>query len=581
MPGFFGFISTNQRSFLLPEKDHLINEEIINDKIYLHRHTINKFLNDKIFEETNAYIFIIDGFILNMQELKTKYDKIILSNLLETMYEKLGETFFKDFRGSFSGLIYDKIKEILIIYTDHIGDKQLFYYHDENQLIFSSKILDILSFCKEMGIIVSLNKNAAYLMLTNSYYFEDITLINEVKKLEAGTYLKYCDKKITINRYHLLNNTPNNNQKEDDIIENIDLLFKQAIARSLNKNREYGYKNMASLSGGLDSRMTTWVLNEIKEPDEKIINYTYSQSNYLDEIIAKSIAKYLGNQLILKTLDNGLSLTRIDEATKISEGMILYPSLGQLVEFTELINFDDFGLIHTGLLGDAVMGAGYATINTKKELNILGHAASLKLKNKINDIKLNNTYKNQEIFNLYSRGFAGMNLGTPSILQNYTESFSPFYDLDFMEYCLTIPIKYRNDYRIYFKWILKKYPQAARFKWENYKAKITTYKINIMGKRVPIKQLLPKIIKKYKIFNIDIHTQKHMHPYNYWYTHYTKVNEYINNYYSENIKYVQDEDLKNDCKNLFNDGTTMEKCLVISLLSALKLFSNNSNIKLH
>ncbi len=83
---------------------------------------------------------------------------------------------------------------------------------------------------------------------------------------------------------------------------------------------------MASLSGGLDSRMTTWVLNEIKKEDEEIINYTYSQSNYLDEIIAKNIANKLGHTFIYKSLDNGLSMTKLDEATIISEGMVSYPA---------------------------------------------------------------------------------------------------------------------------------------------------------------------------------------------------------------------------------------------------------------
>jgi asparagine synthase (glutamine-hydrolysing) len=579
MPGFFGFINNNHRSFLLAKKNNLINEEIKKDNIYLHRHTINKFLDDKIFKETSNYIFILDGFIFNLNELKIKYNEIILSKLLEIMYEKIGETFFKDFRGSFSGFVYNKNDESLIIFTNHIGDKQIFYYKDDKQLVFSSKIIDILSYCREMGITVNINKKAAYLMLTNSYYFEDITPINEVKKLEAGTYLKYYNDKISIIRYHLLNNSPNNHQKEEEIIENIDVLFKQAVTKSLNKNREYGYKNMASLSGGLDSRMTTWVLNEVKKTEEKIVNYTYSQSNYLDEMIAKSIANYLGNQLIFTTLDNGLSLTRIDEATQISEGMVLYPPLGQLVEFTELINFNNIGLIHTGMCGDAIVGALYAPGTVNDSIKILGKPTSTKLRNKLNDIKINNDYKNQEIFNFYSRGFSGMNLGTPSILQEYTESFSPFYDLDFMEYCLTIPLKYRANYNIYFKWILKKHPQAAEFKWEHYNAKITAIQFNISGHKIPINQLLPKILKKSGIFNIDIHTKKHMHPYDYWYSHNYKVRDYITTYFNENINYVLDDELKKDVNYLFKEGTTIEKCLVLSFLAALKLFSNNVSVK--
>jgi asparagine synthase (glutamine-hydrolysing) len=418
-------------------------------------------------------------------------------------------------------------------------------------------------------------------MLTNSYYFEDITPMNEVKKLMAGTYLKYSNNKISINRYHVLNNLPNDNQKEADIIENIDTLFKQAVERSLHKNREYGYKNMASLSGGLDSRMTTWVLNELKDKEEKIISYTYSQSNYLDETVAKSIAKYLGNQFIFTSLDNGLSLTRIDEATQISEGMILYPSLGQMLEFTELINFDNIGLVHTGMLGDVIIGAGYASDSDKNGINILGKAASVKLKKKVPDIKLKSEYKNQEIFNFYSRGFSGMNLGAPSILQEYSESFSPFYDFDFLEYCLTIPIRYRANHKIYFKWILNKYPQAAKFKWEHYNAKITTIQFNISGRKIPINQIMSKALKKSGIFNSEALSKKHMNPYDHWYRNNIKVKDFMDKYFLENLNYIQDIELKNDCKYLYNEGTTIEKSLVLSLLSSAKMYSDDANIKIH
>jgi asparagine synthase (glutamine-hydrolysing) len=173
-----------------------------------------------------------------------------------------------------------------------------------------------------------------------------------------------------------------------------------------------------------------------------------------------------------------------------------------------------------------------------------------------------------------------MNLGTPSIMQEYSESFSPFYDLDFMEYCLTIPLKYRNNHNIYFKWILKKHPQAAKFKWENYNTKITAIKIKISGKKIPISQLLPKILKKTGIFNIGLHTQKQMHPYDYWYSRNTKVKNYINNYFSENINYIKDEELKNDCNFLFFEGTMSEKSLVLSFLSAVKMFRSYANIKM-
>ena len=52
------------------------------------------------------------------------------------------------------------------------------------------------------------------------------------------------------------------------------------------------------------------------------------------------------------------------------------------------------------------------------------------------------------------------------------EYYSPFYDVDFFQYCLQIPLELRYHHAIYIKWILTKCPKAADYKWEKIKRKI-------------------------------------------------------------------------------------------------------------
>ncbi|PEN17505.1 asparagine synthase, partial [Bacillus wiedmannii] len=93
---------------------------------------------------------------------------------------------------------------------------------------------------------------------------------------------------VEVHRYFNLNNTPREDKSEEAIIEEMDSLFREAIRLQFEKDREYGYKHIASLSGGLDSRMVNFVAHDLGYKD--ILNYTFSQSNYLDEKIAKDIA---------------------------------------------------------------------------------------------------------------------------------------------------------------------------------------------------------------------------------------------------------------------------------------------------
>ncbi len=161
---------------------------------------------------------------------------------MQNLYTEYGETFFKRFRGNFSGIIFDKIKNSLLLFTDHIGIKQIFYFKNDEYFIFSSKIIDILNFCKDKNIAFKLNKDAAYLMLTNSYYFEELTLIQQIKKIPAGTYITYTNDEIKPVQYFRLRIDQKDNENEDTIIERLDELFKNALNNSLEKNREYGYR---------------------------------------------------------------------------------------------------------------------------------------------------------------------------------------------------------------------------------------------------------------------------------------------------------------------------------------------------
>ena len=73
------------------------------------------------------------------------------------------------------------------------------------------------------------------------------------------------------------------------------------------------------------------------------------------------------------------------------------------------------------------------------------------------------------------------------IKQETMESYSPFSDLDFLEYCLKIPLELRCHHAIYKKWILTKYPKAADYKWEKIKKKVSDKKIKVFLKRISLR----------------------------------------------------------------------------------------------
>lgn len=268
--------------------------------------------------------------------------------------------------------------------------------------------------------------------------------------MNAGKYIKIENNKFEIKTYYELDNTPNYNQTEDEIIDNINELFRNAVKLEFEKDKEYRYKHIVALSGGLDSRMTTWVAHDMGYTDQ--LNYTFSQSDYLDEKIAKEIARDLEHEWIFKFLDNGVFLKNIEEMIKINFGNCLYSGNAHGKSFIDLINLKKFGIVHSGQLGDVIIGTYSNSKNYRKSYSLKSGAYSSSLISRINQNVINEKYSNEEIFKFYNRGLTGILQGNLPI-QEYTETISPFLDIDFLNYCLKIPLKCRYGHKIYYKWI--------------------------------------------------------------------------------------------------------------------------------
>jgi len=577
MPGFFGIHGINEtnRSLSVEQRKNIVVDQINLKTLFIERQTVDKFLDDKIFFDDADYTIVTEGVLLNSLQLIAKYRQDSLKETIVTMYESNGETFFNEFRGSFSGFFWDKKNNVTLIFTDHIGSKQVFYSSVNDDFVFGSNINFIVDFYKNNQQKYSLNINAAYFLLTYGFMVEEHTLFSEIKKLVAGHYIKLTDNKFEIIKYHQLDNTPNYGQSEEEIIERIDYLFRQAIKRAFEKDREYGYKHLVGLSGGLDSRMTTWVANDMGYGDQ-IVNYTFSQSDYLDETIPKAIAADLKHEWIFKALDNGLFLKDIDDTIRINSGGALYYGLAHGKSCLDLIDKSKFGIVHTGMLGDVIIGTFYSSLDKDKEFEVTDGMYSKVLANRLDKSMFSLEYINEEIFKFYTRGFTGANQGI-LVHQEFSESYSPFYDLEFLEYCLTIPVELRFNHKIYKQWIIKKYPKAANYVWEKIGGKITGKSVNILGRNVLFSKLPSKIfwyvLKRIGIEHSSQNSKKHMNPLDYWYNTNDDLQEYLNHYFELNIDLLDfNNELKEDCINMFNNHTNIEKNQVITLLGVMKRY---------
>lgn len=562
MPGFNIALGVHHFPFFYSDDYRLSCNSISSEEYSLQKFTLKKFENDKLFLDLESYVIVLEGVILNKKDFISQgksWEETVIY-----LYEKNGELFFSEFRGSFSGALYDKKKRKWIIFTDHIGSKHIYYTRRGNENYFSSEIADLYNLFKESGLNYSLDEQAAYMLLSYGYMLEDYTLCNEIKKLKPGSFIKIEDGKFSLNEYYRLPEAYDETITEDQAIEKLDELFRNSISLQFEKDKEYGYKHFVALSGGLDSRMTSWVAHELGYTDQ--LNFTFSQSGYLDETIAKQIASDLQHEWIFKALDNGIFLKDIDEINNISGGNALYFGLAHGNSMIKYINFDKLGILHSGQLGDVIIGSYGVDKN-----EYISKPNSKKLFSKVQ-----NTHADFKLFFetrcLYERGFNGINTGLlPSQLN--TETISPFYDISVLDYCLSIPIEIRLNHRLYKKWILKKHPGAADYIWENTKGKLTDIQFEVLGRNFTAKQFTQILFYKIGLKKSATETSFHMNPLDYWYNTNPKLKKFQDDYFNVNIKNLNDFSiLKNDCIDLYEKGNNIEKNQVLTLLSALKLF---------
>ncbi|MDD3038757.1 hypothetical protein [Bacteroides sp.] len=566
MPGFLS--STNSKINLFSDQRQLVSKSIDREDLFVQQYTINKFLQDKIIYGDPNYIFLIEGVVFNYNVLLKEYKTADKIELIKEMYGKEGDAFCNKFRGSFSGLFYDINAKKLIVFTDHIGDKPIFYAENGGDLYVGSEIKFVTHMLRQTGASIELNETAAYSSLTFGYMIEEMTYVDNVNRLLGGNYLVFQYGKLSVYTYFQFEYKPNYQLSKKDIIDRLDQLFAASVQAQVDKNAEYGYQNWTSLSAGLDSRMTTYALERIV--GKEFYSYTYSPIGFADHKTSGNIGGQLqyGHYVHMANYIGSL-LKNIDESIYENEGLYMYFGAAVLKDFFEILNKTNIGVIHTGQIGDVIVGTfanqGDETISTLKGYDLHSKRLAKSFYAKYDIDGLLKKYKGRELFSFYNRGFNGVNSGANPVLQNFTETYSPFCNVEFIAFCFSIPYEIRRNKILYDQWIVTKYPKAARFRHNG---------VRLIGKPNLNKIIITinKVQRKLKkLFFENATAINSVTPINIWSLN-PSTAKAMDDYFNSHIHKMNDyPQLKEDMVELYKNGNPLECNQVLTLLGAYNL----------
>ena len=553
-----------------PRQPHItfrsIRPLVINSKAgenYFVQHFVNsKFQEDKVFYEDLDVLIALDGAILNMDELRRNSRSATNAEAIKKAYVAGDSRFFKSFRGEFSGLLYDKQSDKWIFFTNHVGSKSLFYYRDADLFVCASELKVVTQLLRKAGRRCTLDEAGAYMLLTYGFMLEDYTLVSEVKRLRPGHCIEVSPNSVRVESYYALHDSPAWPTAKGKIIDTLEDLFRQAVGREYQKDVEYGYRHIATLSGGLDSRMAVIVAHELGYRD--VLDITCSESGYLDQTIASRIAADLHDEFLAYALDNGTYLLdNMNASITANDGLALWGGAAHACSLWRKLDFTDYGIIHMGQIGDAVMGS-FVTSAARQRPTPGQGAYSRRLLPKISDIlqKIVAQYESEELFLFNNRAFNGAFNGNWTAYQ-FSECASPFLDVDFLDYALRVPRNLKLHEKLYREWICAKHPRAARYVWEKTKSRLSASTAEAYIRR-QLWRVMSRIAPRRFI--------RGMNPLKYWYKNNVQIQESFLRHYRENLSRIDAfPALKADCDRLFNGGAPLEKTQVMTLLEAVKL----------
>lgn len=212
--------------------------------------------------EDGSFVITYNGEVYNFQELRIELESLghkfrsrTDTEVILHAYVQWGVECVKRFNGMFAFGIWDKTRQELFITRDRYGIKPLYYTFIGNTFLFASEQKAIITY---PTIQREIDLEALLEYFTFQNIFTDKTLLKGIKILPAGHWSKLILGHMTRDLGHhqywdFHFNESERPAKEEEYIEELDYLFRQAVNRQLISDVEVG----SYLSGGMDSGSLT------------------------------------------------------------------------------------------------------------------------------------------------------------------------------------------------------------------------------------------------------------------------------------------------------------------------------------
>jgi asparagine synthase (glutamine-hydrolysing) len=246
-----------------------------------------------LYNETRTLVLMANGEIYNYKDFipllekkghifSTRSDCEVIIHL----YEEYGIDFISKINGMFAFCLYDTISEVMFIARDRVGIKPLYYYLNDDVIVFGSEIKGILS---AREVLTDETNDALAEYLCFRYLANYRTFFSSVKALEPGSYIEISRHGCKFVKFWNYSKYVLNYANSADLVEVIDAALTSSVERQMMTDVPLG----TQLSGGVDSSLVSNLAARYS-PGLKTFTVSFFESAYDESFYARLLADSTG-----------------------------------------------------------------------------------------------------------------------------------------------------------------------------------------------------------------------------------------------------------------------------------------------
>ncbi len=240
---------------------------------------------------------VYNGEIYNYRELREELaDYPFRSNcdteVIIAAYLKWGITCVERFNGMYAIALFDRETNEVYLVRDRIGKKPLYYWYEDENLVFASELKPIM---KYPGFTGRIERRVLSRYLFQQYINAPESIYQNVYKLEPGAVLRYAQGQIDTWKYwdvskvyHAALQNPFKDYGEAKAC------LKEALKKSVKARMIADVPLGSFLSGGYDSSLVTAIAQECSDSPVKTFSIGFHEEKYNEAGYARAVADYLG-----------------------------------------------------------------------------------------------------------------------------------------------------------------------------------------------------------------------------------------------------------------------------------------------